>query len=372
MIITGGAYLERCIAPSVYAFLGSGGRATLALRQLEETIFHTFHPNPDDVRANFGADSLVYGSPSLIEFCYLHPLAIPTISPAVIQQMGAKAVVGERILRFGCLEGSFRLDADWAIFDPQGESDPGLFVANGSIANRLAIILNAEEASEITGEAAPKDAAKTLKRDQNAEVVVIKMGVKGALVFDSSAEIETHIPAFKTDIVYKIGSGDIFSAMFAHHWATKRLPPNQAAYLASQHVAAYVASRLLPCPSTPTTYPSAALRNSPLEVAVMADDDTTQSRWIVAEAQEALLRLGVARIVPFDRLNPGQTSRASLFAIAANADGRALSAVRSAIASGIPCVCFSENEHLRESAALLGATTSGDFAGALYGIFWED
>lgn len=54
--------------------------------------------------------------------------------------------------------------------------------------------------------------------DDVADVVVIKMGGHGALVATKSSE-PTAVPAYKSGNVWKLGSGDVFSAAFTSFWA---------------------------------------------------------------------------------------------------------------------------------------------------------
>jgi sugar/nucleoside kinase (ribokinase family) len=49
----------------------------------------------------------------------------------------------------------------------------------------------------------------------NTEAVVVRDGAVGAYVFDRNAA-PRHGPSYPTCSVYKIGSGDVFSATFAH------------------------------------------------------------------------------------------------------------------------------------------------------------
>jgi sugar/nucleoside kinase (ribokinase family) len=112
----------------------------------------------------------------------------------------------------------------------------------------LALVLNHGEAKILTGEADPSHAAAAVARSDGAEVVVIKMGAAGALVFAGGSA--RHVPAYQSSAVNKIGSGDVFSATFAHFWGERGQDAATAADLASRYTAGYVEDRILPVPAT--------------------------------------------------------------------------------------------------------------------------
>jgi hypothetical protein len=90
---------------------------------------------------------------------------------------------------------------------------------------------------------------------ESAEVVVIKNGVQGAQVF--TANRVDRIPAFQTRDVFLVGSGDVFSAIFAYAWMHDGQDPVSAAQLASRATAFYCQTRALPIPtSLPSSFQS--------------------------------------------------------------------------------------------------------------------
>ena len=62
----------------------------------------------------------------------------------------------------------------------------------------------------------PSETAAVLAQQQHAEVVVVKMGPEGAFIWTSNGT--SQVPAYRTDRVWKIGSGDCFVAYFADAW----------------------------------------------------------------------------------------------------------------------------------------------------------
>ncbi|WP_259368307.1 hypothetical protein [Pseudomonas juntendi] len=85
------------------------------------------------------------------------------------------------------IDGTAVIEAGYAVFDPQNSDGPESFAANGSRANHLALVLNRHEANLLAPGYAhlkAEDFATALAKQENAEVVVIKMGPLGALVYE--------------------------------------------------------------------------------------------------------------------------------------------------------------------------------------------
>lgn len=366
MIVAGGTYRERCVAPAADLLFGSGGRAALALRDLERTTLHTFHPDAEEVQISFGADAIVHPSPALMTFDYLHPLARPRISPDPHPWCGLVPVQGETVIRFGCLEGEFVVSAEAAIYDPQSGSCPR-FGANGSRAQRLAMVLNAGEARNMAGLSDLVDAGRTLRRTEGAEVVVVKDGPSGALVFDSD-DPPSLVAAHWTPRLFKIGSGDVFTATFAHHWATRGCSATEAAALASRHVAAYVANRTLPCKPNPVVGPPVRGGLDGATVGLAVQDRGIASNWLRHEARQALFGLGAGRVVP---MGEGVACEV-LLALVTDIVDTTFHLTVEATSRGIPCVAYTEHaeaaRRLREAGI---AVVMDDFAASVYATAWS-
>ncbi len=365
--------MEECVAPPSLNLLGSGGRAALALDGFETVELHTFHPDEADILANFGSRSVVHRSAASIRFRYLHSLSRPEIEGIPRQQVPSVRLSTGKALCFGCIEGDFVIEATGAVYDPQGGNRS--FRANGSSAERLAVVLNEREAWAITGLVDPLAAASALMELDGAEVVVIKRGPIGAMVLDRSHVRPSEIPAFRTARVSKIGSGDVFSAMFCHYWLTGGATATEAAELASRQVADYVTTRILPRPAQLPGMEAVHLRDAPSRIAVAGDLDTTAGLWLVSEAMEALASLGVRqvrRVAP----HPGEGMDATLegcnaiLVLPTTATGMALEAARCGRSMGLPCTGFAETPELHEALLQAGACAVGDFAASVYSTMW--
>ncbi len=367
MIIAGGVYAERCIAPSSEVMMGSAGRACLALRGHAKVELHTFHPDANDVRANFGRNAIVHPADEMISFDYLHPLARPRISPVPLPTAGLAHVAGNLVLRYGCLEGDFRVDAETAVYDPQNGRRSQNFGENGSTAGRLAIVLNADEVRALSGIDAVDHAGPSLRLAANADVVVVKQGAAGASVFD--AQGATRVPAYRTTSLYKIGSGDVFSAMFALYWGVRRMRTADAADLASRQVAAYVSTRNLPCPAEPPSAWPAITRPSGLKVRIVADGDDAPALWIVDSATEALQCLGASVVT--DRSGVASFMATDVvLALVRDERGAAISEARHAAASGLPVILHAERDEAVKAAIEAGFAPITDLAAAIYASTW--
>lgn len=251
MEIVGGSYQEICHRPQWNRIFGSGGRAVAAIAGLsnETDTFHTF-ANPEwNGQLHSAAQALGYRIsvteiPEKISWEYLYPGAKPQRFPLKISRAQPIHLEGDAILRYNMVEGEAIVDGDRVVYDPQSAEEPIPFDKNGSRAKHLAVVMNEYELAELG--CPSEDASITRLFDEwGAEVVVLKLGPYGAKVFNRSLTYE-HVLCFPTDNVFKIGSGDVFSAVFANFWAREKRDPAEAATLASKAVAAYVKTRALP------------------------------------------------------------------------------------------------------------------------------
>jgi hypothetical protein len=288
-------YIETCRTPRTLSLMGSAGRAALAIAEVDpRPILHTFSPEDDidDLVANFGPFGIQVvsnESSARIEFAYLHALAPPRIAPIPLPTALPASVEGDVVLRFGCLEGDFVVRANLAVFDPQSPTAPGNFRQNGSSAERLAVVLNAQEACVFAGVSSLDEAAAFLSSSSAAETVVIKDAARGARIY-SSAGFESAVPAYQSDTVYKIGSGDVFTGIFAWHWSNG-MTSVAAADIASRQTAHYVATGQLPCPAAiPSVKPCQTLEE-PL-ICLLGDPTSLGEHWLLDEADDALRTLG--------------------------------------------------------------------------------
>lgn len=394
LTIVGGVYGERCIQPAWDAVFGSAGRAAQAVEGLvDEPVELVTYVAADatssvqDLADRCGAILVAHPSKAFVSFDYLHPLATPAIYPphAQLSQEAPISVKGDVVLRYGMMEGDAIVEAKSAVYDPQSAFDPQRFSANGSKADRLAIVLNRAEARAMTGIDDPVLAAKELMIREGAEVIVLKRGSHGALVI--TADGEHPVPAYETAYVWKVGSGDVFSATFAALWACQGLAPERAADLASRATANYVETRSLPTPDVATLE---ALALAPIKpgsgaIYLAAPFFDLGQRWLVEESLSMLNGLGADVFSPVHAVGPGPADYVApkdiagleasdvVFAILNGLDPGTIFEVGYAVKMGIPVVVLAQNikEEDLKMVAGTGCEITEDFASALYRAVWR-
>lgn len=370
LVIAGGCYFETCEAPDWRALYGSGGRAAHAVVGQTPVKLHTYFPQ--DLRAELyplaaaGVDVRAVDCPTALAFAYFHPLSNPVLAPdrSTIARQPPLHVEGQAVLRFGLIEGDAVVTGNRVVYDPQSVGDFAPFGRNGSSATALALVLNADEVRAATQLDDINAAAGSLLETE-ASVVVVKAGVRGAVVH-SRGEAPIEVPPYWSDAVFKIGTGDVFSAAFAHAWAQLGQSPVEAAHAASRSVSVYTNSRTLPLPALSAMPEGRAVRaQGGGVVQLVGSTARLADRWLFEEAAWCLEQLGaqVRRLDGLDTINPAegvcllladQIERHELDTIIARADPASL-------------VVLTE---LTPSAPL-GVAQTPDFTTALYWACWS-
>jgi len=319
--VIGGVYRERCRLPSsTDEIWGSGGRAAAVTAGLGLRV--TLHSAVDTRNApvlaslaqNFGFDIAEVSVKRSPEFRYDHGLSSPIIWPPFFPEKVHLEVDAETALVFGMLEATADVRAKSVVFDPQNPISPEpIRFASGS--PRLAYVLNSTEARRLAGTDDTMEAARRISKEHRADVVVVKRGPRGALVYENGRG--EWIPAYKTDSVWPIGSGDVFAAVFAARWAAQGLSPLEAAAHASRAAALYVNSRVLPILSeeiaTPDGFPFAPLvlarerlEEREYHVYLAGPFFNIAQRWLVEESRLALQGIGIQVFSPLHDVGLGE------------------------------------------------------------------
>ena len=381
MHIAGGIYRELCDVPEWNADLGSGGRAAAAVSSLSpESILHTYARDPGSagiaLLRELGVDVIAHPSSTRVAFAYFHPLSRPHIEPplAQIAQQPAILVSGATTLRFGFLEGDAIVTGERAIYDPQTLNDPKPFGANGSTVSTLALVMNELELRTIAGTEDIAIGAQRAMQAQGAAVIVVKAGTSGAFVFEVDREA-TRVPAYASKCVFKIGTGDVFSAIFAFEWGEAGRPASEAADIASRSVASYCATRQLPLPAGALDGLQAIDTSSPGPVLLEGAVDTLGRRYVMEEARFCLGELGATVFCPSLDGSAEENHAVPPGAILVIADGVTAETscrARSANAAGVPLIVLAEQDadKLFEDLADAKCTKTGDFVSALYFSVW--
>ncbi|MGP8434973.1 PfkB family carbohydrate kinase [Paraburkholderia fungorum] len=293
-------------------------------------------------------------------------------------------IKAEVVLRFGMLEGTAKVTADRCVYDPQSAFGPEPFRANGSTANHLAIVGNRSEVLAMAGVEDPAEAARALLA-QGAEVVVVKSGPAGAIVV--TREGESVVPAYRTDQVWTVGTGDVFAAIFAARWGVHRENPEYAAELASLAVANYVETMGLPSPLPEQLKASESLPavTKPGKVYLAGPFFTLSQRWLVDEACRGLRELGLDVFSPIHDIGPGPAEVVGpadiealltcdrVFAILDGTDSGTVFEVGYARSKNIPVYALAQSVSDEELKMIVGTECRvfGDFVTAMHHTAWR-
>jgi hypothetical protein len=393
--ITGGVYRERCIEPHWDDIFGSAGRAAAALADHDvELSVHTYRAKTlingiGNLQAAFG---IAIHGPEVgdgVEFEYIHSLGTPRITPRpdAIADNPSLEVVGDVVLRFGMLEGTAKVAGRRVVYDPQSAFNPRPYRENGSTADKLAVILNRLEGRCLSGLSDPREIADSILASWDVDVVVLKMGGHGALVL-VKGEAPVEVPAYRSENVWKIGSGDVFSAAFTYFWGHKEFAAADAADLASRATSYYCGTRALPIPSAENlrTQVTAAVAPRGGKVYIAAPFFNLGERWIVEEVRDQLLHMEVEVFSPLHDvgIGPGDiVAKADLagldecsvvLAILNGGDAGTIFEIGYAVAKGIPVIALAQNTRPEDLKMPVGSgcRVYEDLVTAIYQTVWAD
>jgi len=391
--VIGGAYHEYCIEPHWEEIYGSGFRAAHALSGFGlELHFHTYADQEvkaflDFFAENYGLQLNSHDVDLSVSFSYTQPLASPSYFPIQTAFSKVKPLTTGPVdgcILFGMIEGDAIVDAKRVVYDPQNPNSPTSFWANGSMAKELVIVMNMGEATAFTQCKSIEDIADFLFTNENIVGAVIKNGPQGAYVLESGSI--THTPAYKTDKVWPIGTGDIFTAYFGYQWIIKGEPIGTAARLASLVTAYYAESPVLPLLGDYPQHlePFLMDKMATAKVYLAGPFFTMGQRWMVNEFRNTLLSFGLPVFSPLHDVGLGEADQVvepdlnalnQCGVVLALLDGKDLGTVFEvgyAVAKGIPVLAFLENEKRSDLTMLIGSGCEfeNDFSSCIYKIFW--
>ncbi|MGB8542745.1 MAG: PfkB family carbohydrate kinase [Candidatus Acidiferrales bacterium] len=396
--IAGGSYIERCSDPYYHEFYGSGLRAAVALSRLASRVHLATYVSAQQLTnlevstESFGISCKHFPCPETIKFDYLHPMGIPRISPhpAAVSQAPPFRIDAERVLRFGFIEGDSVVNGDWVVYDPQSPRNPRPFSENTSKAKHLALVANLNEARLLSGKSDLDGMGNELLKSQQIEVVVIKQGPLGCTVFCQTEQRK--IPVFATKSVWPIGSGDVFSASFAHYWAELGLDPFIAAEKSSLATAFYCSMRTLPLPTNIEEFAGFERerllvddkRLTPATVYLAGPFFTMAERYIIGEAKYALEAQGLDVFSPYHEVGLGPSEHVVpadidgieksqlVFAILDGLDPGTIFEIGYARKANLPVVIFVQHVSAEDMKMFEGTDCQivDDFSSAIYRTVW--
>lgn len=322
LTVIGGVYRERCRLPdNSDEVWGSGGRAAAVLSGLGLKVkLHTFvdavtEPVLFSLAASFAFDVEERRVPTTLQFQYDHALATPIIwPPAVAIPRGHLVIEAESALVFGTLEADIDVLAKRIVYDPQNPISPVPLNPGRTSKAEITYVLNGAEATKLGRTSNYEDAARNIVSELGAAAVVIKRGAWGAYVFDGqNADL---VPAYATERVWPIGSGDVFAAVFAARWLAAKLPAIEAAQQASRGAALYVNNRVLPLPAEQLdggdAFPFKVIPHQPrslndgeYHVYLAGPFFNIAQKWLVEEARLSLKGMGLKVFSPLHDVGLG-------------------------------------------------------------------
>ncbi len=386
-MVLGGTYFEECHDPQSYVLSGSGLRGASSISGRGFQInYQSLLATKDlalakTICATYGIKSEFQEINETITFSYLHPLSLPSVF-GTNAPVEVPAIHTENLLFYGLKEANIRTKSTYAVYDPQNQIN---FRDTGSETDHLALILNKNEAIKLSGLSEDTPLAlvgKHIMQSQNAEVVVIKNGAKGAMVFEGGDT--TEIPVFRTSSVLPIGSGDIFSATFALKWMMEKWTAKDAALFASKSTAGYCENRQLPIPDHPLERPALDIETTVKKIYLAAPFFDLGQKWLVNECRNLLLDFGNNVFSPLHDAGIGEPliiapkdieaiEKADvIFAILNGTDPGTLFEIGYARAKNKRIIVFHENVSEVDLFMLLGTDCEchSDFSTAIYSASW--
>jgi hypothetical protein len=229
MIVYGGYYREKCIFPHWDEYYGSAGRAAAILKNFNIEIKLKTFVSENNLKylkyfsSVFDINLEETISPFDIEFEYLHSLSNPKITSNKSfndNKNESTFIESKNVLCYGTMESNAPLIiAEKAVFDVQSSKLEDVYHHKNKISS-IVFLLNYEESVYLSKATDLKQIKEFFfNKYNNLEILVIKDGPFGGIVFSKEDDLE--IPIFKNNKIFKIGTGDIFSAVFSYLWMFK-------------------------------------------------------------------------------------------------------------------------------------------------------
>lgn len=402
--VIGGVYLEYCAWPEYNSIQGSAGRAALCLSQLDNSFtihLHSRIAKEDEAKLKelFVLNKNCYLDidycSQTISFDYFHPLAEPKITPIDLSLNKLTYCPCPSKLEFavvfGMIEATPKVTANTIVYDPQNTYKPVLFSETGGSAEQLVYITNKNELElfckqKNVSNGTVEEMAKWLLFAESAEIVIVKCGGKGSYVH--SKEGCDWIPAYQTDSVFPIGSGDSYVAAFSYYWHVLKQNPLEAAKKASIAAAYYVSNRIMNSVDGLNEFEQSSspinVDSNRKKIYLAGPFFTLSELWMVNEAKYYIESFGMDTFSPFHELGIGTADEvvqkdieaikkcAAVYAIFNGTDPGTLFEVGYAISLNKPVVILAENPKAEELKMYEGSGCHiyTDFTSSIYKLSW--
>jgi hypothetical protein len=396
MIIVGGTYREICREPAIDNLFGSGLRAAFAIsrgcKQLKylSVVDSAEKKEVETFATSFGFTVELRERTYPIQYFYEVPISSPKILPSNPVILVPEKIVcdDEAVLAFGILEAVSEVHAKRLVLDPQGIKPITEQIVWS--AKHVAIVGNKTEIQRMSDEnanSAIEQHAENVRRKFKADVVVVKCGALGAVVVDSHGV--SRIGVFPTQKVNPLGSGDVFSGVFAYYWAERGISANEAASLASKATAAWVSNEPFQVISKEGNVVCRDVGNElyaeSVSVYLAAPFFTIAERWLVDLCRSALLDLGSKVFSPLHDIGwgppefvapadlEGLRQADSVLALLDGLDSGTVYEVGHAAALGIPVVGLVSDQRGIDLTMITGngSRIHGEPSSAVYDAIWQ-
>ena len=396
MIVVGGTYREICREPAIDYLYGSGLRAAFAIsrgcKQLEfiSIVDVVEKKEVEALARSFGFTAKLQERIYPIQFHYEVPISLPRIIPSNPIIMAPEKIVcsGEAMLVFGVLEAVSEIHAKKLVLDPQGLKPLTEQVIWS--ADHVAIVGNKSEIQRMsTGNADLniEEHAENVRKKLRTDVVVVKCGALGAVVVDSSGV--SRVGVFPTSKVNPLGSGDVFSAVFAYYWAERGTQASEAARLASKATSAWVSKEPFQVINKEGNVVSLDGSNEiyaeSVSVYIAAPFFTVAERWLVELCRNALKDLGAKVFSPLHDVGWGPPESVapadlaglkqadSVLGLLDGLDSGTVYELGYATAQGIPVVGLSSDKRSVDLTMIVGkgARIYEEPSTAVYDAIWQ-
>lgn len=217
-----------------------------------------------------------------------------------------------------------------------------------------------------------------------ADVLVVKRGPRGASVYTNEAEAIA-VPAYRSDKIFKIGSGDVFSAAFAHYWGERLLDPAHAADLASRSVAQFVDGHFLPLRAVDTAEDCEPAPYFDGRIYLAGPFFDLGQRWLIEEALLTLRSMGAQVFSPLHEVGThlsqteiaeadleGLRDCSKVLALLDGVDPGTIFEVGYARALELPVIALAERVQPEHLTMMIGSGCDvvDDFTTAVYRTLW--
>lgn len=400
MIVVGGIYQETVVNPESSELVGSGLRAAAALADggITVELYSAAHASQiEEIGMIAGALKVnvaqLVDRDEIIEFRYSTPISSPSINGvnARIKTTQEHVAQADTALVFGMIEapnGAYSIDAPHVIYDPQKPRDTELLGLPFTNAKRKTLVANGQEIRRLGKHSNPRVAATNLIDRGVVDEVVTKRGAVGCMVTTYIQDIVHHelLGAHPTSRVWPIGSGDAFSAGFAHA-SEAGADAVEAARVGSMSAAYWCSTRSYSIPSTLLGGDADSL-SRPLPPAagmvyLAGPFFSVAERWLVETVRDELYSLGVKVWSPVHEVGPGglEVAKADIegleqcdavIALLDHADPGTVFEVGWAVRSSIPVIGFGNSIDAEGMKMMAGTTVElhSDLSTACYRAAW--